>query len=747
MSATLTPSPAAATEPGPGSADHGPRAADLGTYRDLEGRTRAVIVRPGAGGSVLVIDQDAETLTDRRLVAHLAADEPAINAQMVAELYLADHAGRWARALQDRDWVTLPGGRELPQDPEPASTGELEDAGGRRYRLAAVEDHRHGRQVRWMRRGGRRRAEPVALRTVIGALEAIEPARALTRAALKRPPADAGTELLARELRKLEDSPRVLNRGLREAVHRRVRSGELSLSCIASRCGRGKRRATGLRIGDTTWLQRRLGRSSWPNAPDRTPRADPVDATGGGRPPTTAAAIPARGHRGGARSPQPGRRPPLLTTREEQPDATTDCPRGPRRTRAPPAPGRGRATPRPGATRAGRGARRTRALGRLGPPGRPRRASTPGSSRPGGGGAVTSTAIADSVDLVDPTGARRSSSLSPAGHVALFARALHAPAAAALRERAGMPGLVEACAVTRGHDGRPRPHRSGGRQQFSPCGHIVPLQALATAARTVGQECWCSVLPRTEPTPGGKAVPGGRLLWADVDTPGTLWRARALRERVPVRLVVESGGATDPGEVRWHLYLVVSRWLDVAELEAANARLAKLLGGDRVGDRGRLMRLPGTRNFKGGRPGHWCRVVACDLHAPALEVEAVVGALPGPVKATPTPDGRLPHAGRSSLDELRPRDWFALLEPGRPISEYGYAQCPLHDDHIPSLKLYDEPRDGWYCWACARGGDFVEYAAWRWYGRAGRELSRPEFRELVSRLQAHVTIPVTPCSA
>ena len=186
MSATLTPSPAAATEPGPGSADHGPRAADLGTYRDLEGRTRAVIVRPGAGGSVLVIDQDAETLTDRRLVAHLAADEPAINAQMVAELYLADPAGRWARALQGRDWVTLPGGRELPQDPEPASTGELEDAGGRRYRLAAVEDHRHGRQVRWMRRGGRRRAEPVALRTVIGALEAIEPARALTRAALKR---------------------------------------------------------------------------------------------------------------------------------------------------------------------------------------------------------------------------------------------------------------------------------------------------------------------------------------------------------------------------------------------------------------------------------------------------------------------------------------------------------------------------------------------------------------------------------
>ena len=211
--------------------------------------------------------------------------------------------------------------------------------------------------------------------------------------------------------------------------------------------------------------------------------------------------------------------------------------------------------------------------------------------------------IAEPVDLVDPTGARRATSLSPAGHVALFVRALHAPGAAALRGQTGDPGLVEACAVTRGRDGRPRPHRSGEPEQFHRCGDIAALQALARATRAAGQECWCSVLPRTEPVAGGKAVPGGTVLWADVDTPGTLWRARALRERLPVRLVVESGGAADPSEPRWHLYLVASRWLSAAELETANARLAELLGGDRVGDRGRLMRLPGTRNLKGGRPG------------------------------------------------------------------------------------------------------------------------------------------------
>jgi hypothetical protein len=355
---------------------------------------------------------------------------------------------------------------------------------------------------------------------------------------------------------------------------------------------------------------------------------------------------------------------------------------------------------------------------------------------------VSAPDIAQPVDLVDPVGTRRAATLSPAGHVALFVHALHAPAAAALRRRAGEPGLVEACAVTRGRDGRPRPHRFGESEQFHRCGDLAALQALASATRAVGRECWCSVLPRIEAVAGGKAVAGGMLLCADVDTPGTLWRAMALRARLAVRLVVESGGASDPGERRWHVYLVASRWLAADELEAANARLADLLGGDRVGDRGRLMRVPGTRNLKSERPGRWCRVVACDLHAPALDVESVVGAVPER-SARPTPSARGCRGATASsrLDQLAPREWFALLEPDRPVSAYGYAQCPLHDDHIPSLKLYGEPQDGWYCWACARGGDVIEYAAWRWYGQSSRRLDAPRFRALIARLQTTLGIP------
>jgi hypothetical protein len=270
MSATLTPSPTLAGGHA-ALADSGPRTADLGTYRDQGGRRRALTARPGVGGSVLVIDQDAQTLTDRRLVAHLAADEPAVNARVVAEVYLADHRGRSARALDDRDWTTLPGGREPPDEPEPPAPGELRDPRGRGYRLATVDHHRHGRQTRWLRRSGRRRPDPVSLRTVVGALEAYEPARALTRAALNHAPDRREVYVLGRELDQLERSPLVLNRALRETVQRLVRGGELTLSCIAARCGRGKCSATGLRIGDTTWLQRRLGVLPEHGSSDPTP--------------------------------------------------------------------------------------------------------------------------------------------------------------------------------------------------------------------------------------------------------------------------------------------------------------------------------------------------------------------------------------------------------------------------------------------------------------------------------------------
>jgi hypothetical protein len=61
------------------------------------------------------------------------------------------------------------------------------------------------------------------------------------------------------ELLRVQDSPIVLNRGLREAVLGVVERQGLSMSEVAIRCGRVKRDAAGNESGETSWLARRLG--------------------------------------------------------------------------------------------------------------------------------------------------------------------------------------------------------------------------------------------------------------------------------------------------------------------------------------------------------------------------------------------------------------------------------------------------------------------------------------------------------
>ena len=80
----------------------------LGTYTNDGGRRREVIVTNAAGGSTLVIDRDALTRLDERLVAHIPADEPAINPYVMCRLYFEDRQGRHCRRVNAHD-------RETPQ--------------------------------------------------------------------------------------------------------------------------------------------------------------------------------------------------------------------------------------------------------------------------------------------------------------------------------------------------------------------------------------------------------------------------------------------------------------------------------------------------------------------------------------------------------------------------------------------------------------------------------------------------------
>jgi hypothetical protein len=245
-------------------------ACTLARYLRSDGALRELLVRPGASGSRLLLDRDALTRGDARLVAHLAPDEPRQNAQIICALYLADPSRGRCRALTAGDLRTLPAElicEQAPALPARALARGLRDEQGNRFRIALLLG-RGGDELRWVQsppsahaEGARAPVRPVALRGVIGFLERYEPALAHTRAALAgaRRHGAPTAERLARELTRLEHSPYVLNRALREAVLCAIDQERLTLGEIALRCGRIKRDLRGAPGGETSWLARRIG--------------------------------------------------------------------------------------------------------------------------------------------------------------------------------------------------------------------------------------------------------------------------------------------------------------------------------------------------------------------------------------------------------------------------------------------------------------------------------------------------------
>ena len=243
----------------------------LGGYTDPEGRERELVRCSGAAGSTLVLDRLARTLTDARLVAHLAADEPQENAQIVASLYLAEEKGaRRCRLLSAEDLQSTPyapGQSRAAIEPKGAgraSSEQLVDRHGRGYRLALARCRSAISELRWQRHppdGECGCSQVVTVREVIGSLESYEPVRALTAQAVKTHVTDrtVSVAVLRAELDRVCESCVLLNRGLREAVLAAIQKRGLTMSEIAIRCGRFKRDAQGNVSGETSWLARRIG--------------------------------------------------------------------------------------------------------------------------------------------------------------------------------------------------------------------------------------------------------------------------------------------------------------------------------------------------------------------------------------------------------------------------------------------------------------------------------------------------------
>jgi hypothetical protein len=238
----------------------------LGRYCDWRGRSREIVAVAGAGGSVLVLDRDAITLGDRRLLAHLAADEPPENAAVVSRCFLsqARRARCSCRLLTASDLRAIPFEDDLDAQSEPGVEESLYDAAGQRYRIERVPGTMSMPELRWCRCRGRQEGEaPTALsvREVIARLERYGPALALTRRAVfsDREADDVSISVLRAELVRMQESPIVLNRALRAAVLDAVERHGQSMSEIAMRCGRIKRDSAGNASGETSWLARRLG--------------------------------------------------------------------------------------------------------------------------------------------------------------------------------------------------------------------------------------------------------------------------------------------------------------------------------------------------------------------------------------------------------------------------------------------------------------------------------------------------------
>jgi hypothetical protein len=211
-----------------------------------------------------VVDRDALTRGDQRLVAHLAEDEPAENARIVTEVYIADEDRGNCRLVSAEDLKLTPFASSSPGTASKVSPDtQLVDSDGVVYRIREISEGGAFLELRWTRSSGTSGQEPIAvtLREVVARLQDYEPARTITTTALAVHEDDRGmsTCRLRGELERLTTSPIVLNRGLREAVQRQVAHGQLSMSQIAMRCGRFRYDKRGNQSGETSWLARRIG--------------------------------------------------------------------------------------------------------------------------------------------------------------------------------------------------------------------------------------------------------------------------------------------------------------------------------------------------------------------------------------------------------------------------------------------------------------------------------------------------------
>lgn len=256
---------------------------------------------------------------------------------------------------------------------------------------------------------------------------------------------------------------------------------------------------------------------------------------------------------------------------------------------------------------------------------------------------------------------------------------------------------------------------NGPRQEW----HRIGDLGFACADRIVDLgstfDTYTGALPRTRR--GGKKgdVGVGYVAWADLDTAAAVAALRTFL--LPPTMIVYSGGVTKEGVRKRHAYWALDEPIEAARIEAAFRQLTDHLGADPgAGGRARIMRPPGTFNYKdGGRAPVELAEVRPERCYAIDEIEEIVGRAPAEPATRANVvalDARRRPDDDSATAYLRPRPPVEYVEivTGIKVKVDEKISCPApdHDDPGPSLHVYP---DHWRCYGCGRGGGIFEFGA------------------------------------
>lgn len=236
------------------------------------------------------------------------------------------------------------------------------------------------------------------------------------------------------------------------------------------------------------------------------------------------------------------------------------------------------------------------------------------------------------------------------------------------------------------------------------------------------RDVYVGVAPRTRRVGGRDAIRHAWCLWVDCDDAEAV--ARLIEFRPRPTLAVRSG---TEGNV--HAYWALEAPIPARYVEQANRRLALAVGADqRATDAARILRCPGTRNFKHEPPTH---VETVHFDGRRHSLADLVSALPAP-----TPRGALPRPAAPrpmpDTDDLRavPADVYYSRLSGLDGDIGRHVKCPFWDHRSPrQMMLYDD--GSWFCWPCDEGGTIYDFAAKLW----NMSTKGAEFQKLKTRIR------------